>query len=104
MADEVFSFVPEDLEVTSIATWEGMCFLLKLAMESVQTDYHIVFKINDYIKVFFVDVDQELCLIYGLVNCDVPIKTAQTIGLGNDMVVSANKFLHVPGYTPHGKL
>ena len=103
-ADEVFAFVPKDLEVTRIATWEGMCFLLKQSKESDETDYFIVFKINENLKVYFVDIGRELCLIYGLVLCDVPIDVAQTIGRGNDMVVSVTKFLHIPGYTPDEKL
>ena len=96
-ADEVFYNLSDELKVTSIATWEGMCFLLKRSNGSDHTRFFLTFNMTKHIKVYYVDKGQELCLKYGLVNCDVQIEAVLSKGYGNDIAVSTKKFLRVPG-------
>ena len=96
-ADEVFYKLSDDLKVMSIATWEGMCFLMKRRNGSDNTRFFLTFKMTKHIKVYYVDKGQELCLKYGLVNCDVQIEAILSKGHGNDIAVSAKKILRVPG-------
>ena len=100
-ADEVFYKLSDEFKVTSIATWEGMCFLMRRRNgydpKSDHTEFFMAFNITKHIKVYFVDKGQELCLKYGLVNCDVQIEAILSKGHGNDIAVSAKKILRVPG-------
>ena len=98
-ADEVFKHVPKNFKITSIATiWQGMCFLLKRTERS-STEIYMTFKrrMTQDIKLYYVDKGKELCLIYGLAFCDVQIEETLANAHGNDIAVSAKKFIRVPG-------
>ena len=95
--DEVFDYLPNDFKVTNIATWVGMCYRLKRATVSNQNFIYFSFKIAKDIKIYFIDKGQELCFEYGLQMCNVQLETTFSKGHGNDIVVSAKKFLRVPG-------
>ena len=97
--EEVFYTLPDDLEVTSIATFfSGMCYLLKRAKESDINHYWLEFRIAKDIRTYFVDKGQELCLVYGLMNCNAHIEPTLSKGYGNDIVVAAKRHIRVPGY------
>ena len=96
-ADEVFKHVPKNFKITSIATiWQGMCFLLKITKRS-STEIFMTFNMTPNLKIYYVDKGKELCLIYGSNNCDIPIEATFAKGHGNDIIVSAKKFTHIPG-------
>ena len=95
--DEVFRNVPVDLQVASIATREGICYLLKRRQESDKTIFEISFKMTKDIKIYYVDKGQELCFIYGLFLCNVQLEASLVRGHGSDMIVTSKKFIHVPG-------
>ena len=96
-ADEVFYNVPNSYKIKSIATiWQGMCFLLERTKGSDPVLY-MTFKITQDLKMYYVDKGKELCLIYGLAFCDVQIEETLANAHGNDIAVSAKKFIRVPG-------
>ena len=95
-AHEVFKYVPDDLKISSIATWEGICYLFRRNPHSDETIFEISFKITNNMKIYFIDRGQELCFKYGLFLCNMPLEASLSKEHGIDMIVSTKKFIHVP--------
>ena len=94
-AHEVFKYVPDDLKVTSIASWKGICYLLRRNPHSDVTMFDMTFKMTRNMKIYYVDRGQELCIKYVLVFCNRPLEASLSKDYGAEIVVSPKKFTHV---------
>ena len=73
--DEVIGYITEGSNVAEIATfYYGKCFVWEI---SAKGNHHggnfIGFNITKEIRLYFIDHGQEVCIIYGVVNCDVQL-------------------------------
>ena len=79
------------INVTDIATfWYGRCFVLELPKNWESTYRARLYALGKY-KIYFVDHGQELCVINGLIHCDM---TVEPIILGksyHEVTVKAKK-------------
>ena len=94
--DEIISNLwPEEtddgtrIKVTEIATIShGRCLVLE-----IPSWFFIGLNLTQEVMVYFVDHGQELCIISGTINCDVPIQSMVLNKFYHDAKIAANKIV-----------
>ena len=97
--DEVIGHIGEGSNVTEIATSQyGKCFIWELPriLTHPTKDIHdrndlIGFNTTKEIRLYFIDHGQELCIIYGVVYCDVQLTNVVLDKYYHDIKIRAKK-------------
>ena len=101
--DEVIGFIGEGSNVTEIATlYYGKCFVLEIPFQkktmtnTIPKDNRdrgdlIGFNTTKEIRLYFIDHGQELCIIYGVVYCDVQLTNIVMEDYYHDIKIRAKK-------------
>ena len=90
--DEVIGFIGEGIYVTEITTfYYGKCFVLEIPQKDNNDRELIGLNITKEIRLYFIDHGQELCIIYGVVYCDVQLHNVVLDKYYHDIKIRAKK-------------
>ena len=90
--DEVIGYIGEGIKVTEIATfYYGKCFILEISPKHNHARELIGLKVTKEVRLYFLDHGQELCIIYGVVYCDVQLHNVVLDKYYHDIKIRAKK-------------